>query len=103
MRSALRRGHSIFRATPGARQRDYLRVTLIRVRPGEVCTTSLQLARGYVLLQNVLTWACELDDRKAKQQTLLLLRCLARRYEDSELVLHCNQQLRDLWRQEHQQ
>jgi hypothetical protein len=102
MRSALRRGRSVFRADPGLRQRHYQRVTLIQVKPGEVCTTSLPLAKGYELLQNALTQACELDDRQAEHQALLLLRSLARRYEDGELVLHCNQQLRDWWRRKRQ-
>jgi hypothetical protein len=98
MRSVLRRGRSVFRADPGPRQRHYHRVALIRVKPGEVCTASLPLVREYELLQNVLAYAREADDRQAEHQALLLLRRLARRYENNELVLHCNQQLRDWWR-----
>ena len=95
MRSALRRGCSVFRADPGPRQRQYHRVALTQVKQGEVCTTSLPLAREYELLQNALTSAREVDNRQAEHRTLLFLRRLARRYEDSELALHCNQQLRD--------
>jgi hypothetical protein len=102
IRSALRRGRSVFRADPGLRQRHYRRVTLIQVKPGEVCTTSLPLAKEYELLQNALTQACAADDRQAEHQALLLLRRLARRYEDSELVLQCNQRLRDWWRRQRQ-
>jgi hypothetical protein len=102
MRSALRRGRSVFRADPGSRQRQYQRVTLTQVRPGEVCTTSLPLAQEYELLQNAMTQARTADDQQAEHQALLLLRRLAWRYEDDELVLQCNQQLRDWWRRQRQ-
>jgi hypothetical protein len=73
MRSALRRGRSVFRADPGSRQHHYQRVTLIQVKPGEVCTTSLPLAQEYELLQNALTQARMADDQQAEHQSLLLL------------------------------
>ena len=102
MRSALRRGLPVFRADPGSRQRHYLQVTLIQVQPGEVCTTSLPLTQEYELLQNAMTQARIADDQQAEHQALLLLRRLARRYEDDELVLQCNRQLRD-WRRRQRQ
>ena len=102
MRSALRRGRSVFRADPGPRLRQYQRVTLTQVKPGEVCTASLSLAREYELLHKALAQARAADDQQAEHQALLLLRRLARRCEHNELVLRCNQQLRDWWRQRRQ-
>ncbi len=102
MRNALRRGRSVFRADPGLRLRQYHRVMLTQVKPGEVCIATLSFAREYELLQNALAYARLLGDRQAEHQALLLLRRLARRYEDNELVLFCNQQLRDWWRKERQ-
>lgn len=66
MRSALRRGRSVFRADPGSRLRQYQRITLTQVRPGEVCTTSLPLAQEYELLQNALVQAHTADDQQAE-------------------------------------
>jgi hypothetical protein len=100
MRNVLRRGRSVFRADPGPRRRHYHRVTLTQVKPGEVCTASLPLAQERDLLENALAHARLTDDRQAEHQALLLLRRLARRYEDGELVLYCNQQLRDWWRRQ---
>jgi hypothetical protein len=100
MRSALRRGRSVFRADPGLRLRQYQRVTLTQVKPGEVCTTSLSLAQEYELLQNAMIQARMADDQQAEHQALLFLRRLARRYEDGELVLQCNEQLRNWWRRQ---
>lgn len=81
MRSALRRGRSVFRADPGPRLRQYQRVTLTQVKPGEVCTVSLSLAQEYELLHKALARARAADDQQAEHQALLLLRRLARRYE----------------------
>lgn len=97
MRSVLRRGRSVFRADPGPRQRQYQRVTLTQVRTGEVCTTSLPFAQERDLLANALAHARLTGDRQAEHRALLLLRRLARRYQDDGLVLLCNQQLRDWW------
>src|SRR5258708_12004461 len=47
MRSALRRGRSVFRADPRSRLRQYQRETLTHVKPREVGTVSLSLAHGY--------------------------------------------------------
>jgi hypothetical protein len=102
MRSALRRGRSVFRADPGSRQRHYLQVTLTQVKPDEVCRTSLPLAQEYELLQKALTQARAAGDQQVEHQALLLLRRLARRYEQDELVLQCNEQLCDWWRRKRQ-
>jgi hypothetical protein len=100
MRSALRRGRSVFRADPGPRQRQYQRITLTQVKPGDVITASLSLAQECELLQHALAQARAADDQQAEHQALLLLRRLARRYENDELVLICNQELRDWWRRQ---
>jgi hypothetical protein len=102
MRCALRRGCSVFRADPGPRRRLYYRVALTQVKPGEVCTTSLPLAQERDLLENALAYARLTGDLQAEHQALLLLRRLARRYEDDGLVLHCNHQLCDWWRKQRQ-
>ncbi len=57
MRSALRRGRSVFPADPGLRRRQYQRITLTQVRSDEVCTTSLSLTQEYELLQYALVRA----------------------------------------------
>jgi hypothetical protein len=98
MRTSLQRGRSVFRADPGPRRRHYHRVALTQVKPGEVCTASLPLAQERDLLQNALAHARLTGDQQAEHQALLLLRRLARRYEDKKLVLTYNQQLRDWWR-----
>ena len=98
MRSVLRRGRSVFRADPGSRRHQYQRVTLTQVKPGEVCTASLPTTQECELLQHALTHAGAADDQQAEHQALLHLRRLARRYEQEEMVLQCNQQLRKWWR-----
>ncbi len=102
MRSALRRGRSVFRAVPGPRQRQYHQVALTQVRSGDVCNRSLSLPQERIVLDRALTQARNACNQQAEHQALLLLRRLARRYQDDELVLQCNQQLRDWWRQQRQ-
>jgi hypothetical protein len=98
----LRRGRSVFRADLGSRRRQYQRVTLTQVKPGEVCTASLPPTQECELLQHALNHARAADDQQAEHQALLLLRRLARRYEQEEMVLQCNQQLREWWRGQRQ-
>jgi len=43
MRSALRRGRSVFRADPGQRLRQYRQVAQAQARPGDIGTGSLPL------------------------------------------------------------
>lgn len=102
MRSALRRGRSIFRAEPGPRQRQYHQVSLTQVMHNEACIRSLWLPQERIVLERALTQARNTCNQQAEHQSLLLLRRLARRYEDDELVLKSNQQLRDWWRRERQ-
>jgi hypothetical protein len=102
IRNALRRGRSVFRADPGSRRRHYRRVALTQAKSGEVCSAPLPLAQELDLLENALALARELEDRQAEHQVLLLLRRLARRYEDVGLVLLCNQRLRDWWSRQRQ-
>ncbi len=102
MRSALRRGRSVFRADPGARQRQYRQVILTQVRPADICTRSLPLAQERAVLERALMRARIACNQQAEHQALLLLRRLARRYEDDDLVLQCNLQLREWWRQQRQ-
>lgn len=102
MRSALRRGRSVFRADPGPRRRQYHQVTLSQVRPDEICTRSLSLPQERFVLEQALTRARNTSNRQAEHHSLLLLRRLARRYQDEELERQYNQQLRDWWRQHRQ-
>lgn len=102
MRSALRRGRSVFRADPGPRQRQYDQVALTQVMPNEVCTKSLSLPQERIVLEQALSQARNACNQQAEHQSLLLLRRLARRYQDDELVLQCNQQLHDWWRRHRQ-
>ena len=68
----------------------------------DVCTRSLPLAQERDLLEQALRQARNACNRQAEHQALLLLRRLARRYEDDELVLQCNQQLCEWWRRQRQ-
>jgi len=95
MHNALRRGCSVFRSDPGQRRWQYRPVSLAQVSPTDVCTWSLPLAQERDLLKQALRQARNACNRQAEHQALLLLRRLARRYEDDELVLQCNQQLRE--------
>ena len=101
MRSALRRGCSVFRADPVPRQHHYHRVALTQVKPSEGFTASLPLSQERDLLENTVAHARLIEDPQAEHQALL--RRLARRNEDNELVLHCNQQLHDWWRRPREQ
>ncbi len=103
MRSALRRGRSVFRADPGPRRRQYYRVALTQVTPGDVCSASLPLAQERGLLENALAHARLTGDQQAEHRALLFLRRLARRYEQDELVMLYNEQLRDWWRRQRKQ
>jgi hypothetical protein len=100
MRSVLLRGRSVFRADPGPRQRQYRQVALTQVRSADICTRSLPLAQERAVLERALMQARNACNQQAEHQALLLLRRLARRYQDVELVLHCNQQLRNWWRRQ---
>ncbi len=102
MRNALRRGRSVFRADPGPRRRQYSKVALTQVMPDEVCTGSLSLAQERIVLERALSQAHNAWNQQAEHQALLLLRRLARRFQDDELALYCNQQLRDWWRRQRQ-
>lgn len=102
MRSALRRGRSVFRADPGPRQRQYRQVALTQTMPDEVCTRSLSSIQETIVLERALSQARNACNQQAEHQGLLLLRRLARRYEYNELLQRCNQQLRDWWRQQRQ-
>jgi len=102
MRSALRRGRSVFRADPGSRRRQYHQVTLSQVRPDEICTGSLSLPQEHFVLEQALTQARNESNRQAEHNALLLLRRLAQRYQDEELERQYNQQLRDWWGQNRQ-
>ncbi len=102
MRGALRRGRSVFRADPGSRRRQFHQIALTQVRPEDVCTRSLSLPQERAVLEQALTRARNDHNQQAEHQALLLLRRLARRYQDDNLVRQCNQQLRAWWQRQRQ-
>ena len=102
MRSALWHSRSVLRSDPGPRLRQYHQVTLAQIRPDEVCTGSLSLAQERSVLVRALTQARNETNRQAEHHALLLLRRLARRYQDEELERRYSQQLRDWWRLQRQ-
>lgn len=95
MRNALLRGRSVFRADPGPRQRQYRQVALTQVSPADICTRSLPSAQERAVLERALMQARNACNQQAEHQALLLLRRLARRYQDDDLVWQCNLQLRE--------
>lgn len=95
MHGALRRGRSVLRSDPGPRQRQYHQVALTQVMPDEEYIRSLSLPQERIILEQAQSQGCNARNLQAEHKALLLLRRLARRYQDDEPVLRCNQQLRD--------
>lgn len=99
IKSALRRGRSVFRADPGTRDRQYERVPLEQATVADLCIHALPFDQEHQLLVKALRWSQHSGDREAEHQSLLLLRRLVRRYEMNDLIARYNLALRDWWRQ----